>query len=211
MDLIKVAKDLGVFLDENLTLNYQLNSVVKSCNHQLKNIYFIRKFLTTQCLKMLVINQVISRLDFCNSIYANLPKFQIRKLQIILNKAARLITSTPYDQSITPHLIDLHWLPLKVRICFKICTITKLALLSNRTAYLCKELNATRNRLFVPRINTNFGKRAFSFCAPMFYNSLPIELKSLNNVRQFKKKLKSHLFSKSYDLNTKTINEDYKV
>ena len=149
---------------------------------------------------MLVINQVISRLDYCNSIYVNLPKYLQTKLQIILNKAARLISGSSMEERITPYLIKLHWLPVKARIEFKICCLTHIALHTDKPAYLHHLLSLTRTRLFIPRIKTNYGKRAFNYSAPDIYNSLPNDLKAIADLKLFKKKLKTHLFSKFYDL-----------
>ena len=160
---------------------------------------------------MLVTNQVISRLDFCNSAYVNLPNYQLKKMQMILNKAARLVTGARYDERITPYLIGLHWLPIKARINYKICTLTHIALSTQKPAYLFQKINRTRTRLFVPRINTNYGKRSFHYSAPSLYNSLPNELKQVTDIQRFKKKLKTHLFTRAYDCQAKRINADFRV
>ena len=159
-------------IDENLTLKKQVNLVVKSCNNQLGNIYFIKKYVTKTCLKMIVFNQIISRLDYCNSAYIGLPKYLIRKMQIILNKAARLVSGSTVDERITPELINLHWLPIN----YKICYLVHIARLSQKTSYLYKLITSTRNRLFVPRVNSSYGKRTFSYNGPVCYNSLPEKL-----------------------------------
>ena len=85
------VRDLGVLLDCNLSLNSQINNIVKTAGYNLRNIGFIKKYVDVSSLKRLVINSVISRLDYCNSVYYGLPKFQLKKLQNILNRAARLI------------------------------------------------------------------------------------------------------------------------
>ena len=46
------------------------------------------------------------------------------KLQRVQNAAARLVTNTPRICHITPILEDLHWLPIKYRIQFKIVLLT---------------------------------------------------------------------------------------
>ena len=130
IEFIHSVRDLGLTIDENLTLKKQVNLVVKSCNNQLRNIYFIKKYVTKTCLKMIVFNQIISRLDYCNSAYTGLPKYLLRKMQIILNKRARLVSGTTVDERITPELINLHWLPIKARINYKIFHLVHIARLS---------------------------------------------------------------------------------
>ena len=53
----------------------------------------------------------------------------LKRLQFIQNCAARLINlSSKYEHSITPLLINLHWLTVPERIRFKILIITFKAL-----------------------------------------------------------------------------------
>ena len=85
------VRDLGIQLDERLTLGRHINKIIKSCNQQLRNIFFIRRYLTTTCRKMFVVNQVLSRLDYWNALFANLPNYLLRKIQMLLNRAARLV------------------------------------------------------------------------------------------------------------------------
>ena len=53
--------------------------------------------------------------------------------------------------------------------------------------------------LHVPRCYTkSYGERAFSRAAPLLWNSIPFHLRSLPTVEQFKKGIKTHLFSRAY-------------
>ena len=67
---------------------------------------------------------VISRLDFCNSLYYGLPNRLIKKLQIVQNAAARLISLSQKHDHITSLLKEQHWLPVEYRIQFKILFLT---------------------------------------------------------------------------------------
>ena len=72
------AKDLGVIIDKHINFNDQINATVKVARFHLRNIAFIKKYLDTQSVKTLIHNQVINRLDYCNSLYYNLPKYQLK-------------------------------------------------------------------------------------------------------------------------------------
>ena len=52
----------------------------------------IRKFLTSKSTEMLVHAFISFKLDYCNSLFYGVPKFQLQKLQHVQNAAARLIT-----------------------------------------------------------------------------------------------------------------------
>ena len=63
---------------------------------------------------------VTSRLDNCNAVLFGLPDYLIKRLQYVLNAAARLVSLTNEYDHITPVMMQLHWLPVKERINFKI-------------------------------------------------------------------------------------------
>ena len=88
----------------------------KKANYAITSIGRIRKYLPSNGLKMLVNSLVISRLDYCNSLLYDIPKYQRDKLQRIQNTAARMITGARSSDHITPLLKSLHWLPVEARI-----------------------------------------------------------------------------------------------
>ena len=89
-----------------------------------------------ECTEILVHAFVSSRLDYCNSLLHGSPKYVPQKLQRAQNAAARLIKlSRKYDH-ITPHLMDLHWLPIEYRIQFKILLLTYKTLNGLAPSYL---------------------------------------------------------------------------
>ena len=96
----------------------------KSASFQLHRLGKIRQYLDTSTAKKLVQALVLCHLDYCNSLLYNMPDSQLGKLQIIKNSAARLITGTKKYSPITPVLQQLHWLPVKSRISFKILLLT---------------------------------------------------------------------------------------
>ena len=136
IDLVSKTKNLGVIFDEALSMEEQIKSVIKSCTFFLYEIRCIKKYTDRNTVKMLVYNLVNTRIDFCNSVYAGLPDYLLRKLQVTLNKGARLIYGVSYLDRITPYLIKLHWLPVKARVKFKICCLAYTALRYVQPAYL---------------------------------------------------------------------------
>ena len=97
-------------------------------------------YLSLDATKTIVHVLIYSRLDYCNSLYYGLPNTQIQRLQRIQNAAARIILKRKKFDHITPVLIELHWLPLKYRITFKLLLLAYKLLTGQAPLYLAELL-----------------------------------------------------------------------
>ena len=98
----------------------------------------IRKYLFRRSTEMLIHAFVSSRVDCCNSLLYGLPAYQLNKLQRVQNAAARLIFLESKYCHVRPLLYNLHWLPVKFRIDFKILLLTYKAINGLAPFYLQK-------------------------------------------------------------------------
>jgi hypothetical protein len=115
IDSVPSVHDLGVLLDNELLMKTHISKVASVGYFHLRRLKTVRCILGTQTTTSLVTAFVISRLDYCNSVFAGLPKSRIAPLQRVLNAAERLICALgPRD--VTP----LNWLPMAQRIIFKL-------------------------------------------------------------------------------------------
>ena len=114
------AKNIGAVIDRHLTMHAQVSSVCRNCYLGLRQINEIRTFLTEEAAATLVNCLVTSKLDNLNALLYGLPNYQIKRLQLVQNNAARIVSRARKCDNITPVLKKLHWLPVSVRIEFKI-------------------------------------------------------------------------------------------
>jgi len=70
--------------------------------------------------KTLVQAFISCRLDYCNSLLYGISDGLLQRIQSVQNAAARLVTGTRRSDHITPVLRQLHWLPIRQRVAFKI-------------------------------------------------------------------------------------------
>ena len=81
-----------------------------------------------------------SRLDYCNSLLAGTSVLNLSRLQLVQNTLARVAAQTPRYCRITPVLIDLHWLPIRQRIEFRMATTAFKVLHYQQPSYLAEIL-----------------------------------------------------------------------
>jgi hypothetical protein len=91
---------------------------------QLRMIGKIRKFLTTLAAKWLFNTLVLSLVDYANSLLVNLPEKLLARLQRLQNAAAKLVVGSRKFDHGKPIISRLRWLPIKLRVLFKLCVLT---------------------------------------------------------------------------------------
>jgi len=62
------ARNLGVLLDAELTMDVQASAVVKGCFYQLRQLRSVRRSLTIDARCAVVTAFVAGRLDYCNAV-----------------------------------------------------------------------------------------------------------------------------------------------
>ena len=142
-------------------------------------------FLILQQLK-LTTSLIHSKLEYCNSLFLNLPHFQLDCLQTMFNSAARAVSKTPRFTHISPAVKSLHWLKIDQRIHCKILSVTYKTLKSCKPSYLpnllhihsdtCTRFSAT---VILKHLTVaswlKITDRSFTHHAPVLWNALPKE------------------------------------
>ena len=101
------------------------------------------------------------------------PKVLLNRVQLVQNRAARIVTFTKKCEHITPSLIDLHWLPVECRINYKMLLLVYKAINGLSRSYIssllsfCSSSYSLRSFLFmllqVPRSKLkSYGDRRCS-------------------------------------------------
>ncbi len=186
-------------------------NITKVAFFHLRNIARIRPFLSRPDAERLIHAFITSRLDYCNSLFGGLPANSVKRLQYIQNSAARVLTHTSARHHITPVLQQLHWLPVQSRIEFKTLILTYKAVHRQAPDYICNLVTlSTPSRslrsagclsLYQPHCKLKtMGGRAFSYNGPKLWNALPAFIRNAVSLDCFKKLLKTHLFSKAFNV-----------
>ena len=210
------VRNLGVVFDSDFSLSSHVASVCRSCFVGIRDFRRIRRHLTHNTAIMVANALVSSRLDYCNSLFRSLTCRDLKRLQCIQNTLARVVSRSSKYCHVTPILKDLHWLPIKYRIQFKIATIIYKVLQNGSPHYLTshvnrysRAVNTRRNNpdkvyLDVPIYKPSIIKskvhfqHSFAYDGPTLWNSLPHEVRSSSTLSIFRRRLKTYLFSVAF-------------
>jgi hypothetical protein len=190
-------------------MSSHVNTICRSVNFHLKNINRIRRYIDFNTSNHITRSLVMSRLDYANSLLAGIQSKELKRLQVLQNRAARVVFQVRRDESAKPLLTELHWLPIKERVCFKTMLLVHKCLLGKAPSYLTNCITRyapgrpglrsaqDKTRLSEPPTRLiSAGDTAFCALAPREWNKLPTTVRSVQSTVSFKRILKTYYFPK---------------
>ena len=211
IDFAESAKNLGVYIDKDLSMKCHISNLSRAIYFEIKRLKTMSRFVSESCLKTLATSFILSRLDYCNALFKNLNQYQIKSLQKLQNFASKVVLSKSLYDHATPCLFELHWLPVKYRIDYKIALLTFKCLYGLAPPYLScliewyqpgRQNLRSADKFLLKVKKTKFvtlGEKSFSFSAPKVWNELPIQIRRETTLDLFKSKLKTFYFKTAYN------------
>ena len=133
----KLIRDLGVMVDDDLTLTAHVSHLSSSSFYQLRQLRAIRCSLSTDTAHALVRALVHKSTRLLQRSACRNAEIQHRSATICASIAARLTLRLPSCASVTDLMRrQLHWLPIRERISYKLCTLAYKCLHSLAPSYL---------------------------------------------------------------------------
>ena len=132
----------------------------------------------------------------------------MHKAQKLQNFAAKVALggSRKYDH-VTPIIKKLQWLKMKEKCVYDTCVTVYKILMKLYPEWLItfQTINQTHsvitrqvNDLYVARTRTNAGSRSLKNRGPLLWNNLPQNVKDVNTLDNFKRKLKNYLLANQW-------------
>ena len=203
------ARNLGILVDENISFKNQITDVCKKGFFKIRQLWKISsKLKSIELRTQLIHSYILPKIDYCNSVYYNLPQQQIKKLQRLLNAAIRFVFKIRRRTSVTPFLKKAHILPVNLRIRFKVCVLAfkcvngcspkyLTCMLRKKTSLGSLRISNDTTLLHEPRLDQrNYKNRQFEIYGPREWNVLPRDLREICSLDIFKSRLKTFLFDK---------------
>ena len=184
-----MVRDLGIFIDADLSMRSHVQWSVAGCFAVLRQLRSIRRSVPSSVYQTLVVALMLTKLDYGNATLAGLPANLLNRLQSVINAAARSIAGLRRSERITDTLASFHWLRVPERSKFKLAVIVyrpssqwHCTSVPSWAAQLCCWHAVAKSSSVIilytdlvvrPSRLVTAGDRSFAAAGPRLWNSLP--------------------------------------
>ena len=201
------VKFLGLFLDEKLEWGTHISQIESKISRSLYILNSVKNTLPLSTMKTLYYSLIYSHLNYGIIHWSAAYKYHIKKLVKLQTRAVKIITKSKYNAAVLPlhtrsHVLQLADIP-KLEQAKMIYDFTKQSLPQPiqdtfSANHLIHDHNTRQSSN--PHIVTyekKIVKDSFLHQAPMFWLTVPLDIKQSPSRKSFAKKLKKYLL-KSY-------------
>ena len=198
----KNIKVLGVLLDQTLSWEPHISSIVRRTSAILTSLFKIRHHLSPEILTTLVQAHVFPHLQYCSSVWGGATNSRLDRLQRIIHLAVRLVSGLRKYDHISPALTALGWPGVREMIArrdaanvYRALRVTAApsalqAMFRPRSAVserLTRATAAGAAVLELPRVRLAAARRLFPYRAAAAWNRLPRHVLESASQRQLLK------------------------
>ena len=188
-------KYLGVTFSSDMTRLDHLCELSTKINQRLGLLKRI-KHLLPRSARLLYYNSLILPLfDYGDIIWGDKNNFMIMEsLQVLPNKAAKIILDRPIHSSLSDALEELNWIKLDKRRHYHRCLYIYKSVNNLLTTHVTltnlfdvHDYNTRNSQNFrLPAVKTNWGKQRLAYQAVKEWNSLPMNIRNCSSPKTFK-------------------------
>ena len=197
LKMVQTFKYLGLWLDSELSFKAHIDSVRGKVNNSLRLMYRSINCFTLQIRKHIVQQLLLPIIDYGDIIYQNTSETHLHSLNVTYNNICRFVLRCPYT---THHCVlydTLNWLSPQARrqfhwllfifkcVYFDYPLYLKHFLIPHTSRYALRHIQQPYFEI-PTNIQTEIGRRSFKFKAPMDWNNLPIEIRTITSFPSFK-------------------------
>lgn len=205
IEKVESHKHLGLYITQNFTWGHHIGCTLVKASRRVHLISQVRHLLPRRSLCSLYSNMVLPIIEYCDVIYDNCTLRDSLALENIQRRAALICTGAYRHTSNDSLLAELGWQPLRIRRqIHKLCLFYKIKNLLT-PEYLRQiiprqpvndyRLRSTSNaNIPIPFSRLSSTRNAFVHSTVKLWNSLPVNIRSVNSLNTFTLKLKAHLY-----------------
>ena len=198
------TKTLELTLDENLTRKNHIEVISKNVSSGIGALKRVRGLIDRETVIKVYKSCIEPYFSYCAPVWDGIGVTLSDRLQKLQNRAVRVITQSTYDISSRNLLDELQWYSLSInrdkqKAIFMFKTLNGLTpqyleeMFSSRIGHYT--LRDSNRKLFIPKPNTDYLKRSFSYSGTSLWNSLPESLRLSPSLTSFKTNLEHLIYS----------------
>ena len=209
----KSEKLLGGIIGQNLKFTEHIQdheeSMLKILNNRLNALKKVSYAASFKTRKMIANGIIISRMLYLIPLWSGCEKYLMNSLQIVQNKAARVVTKCGKRTPVKTLLKQCGWMSVAQLSVYHSLLLAYKILSTRSPQYLYEKLcgnqitpyyktrfveNQSQNRNITlgpdSQAEGDMARRSFKYRVTNQWNSLPVEIKQEENVKKFKRKLR---------------------
>ena len=161
---------------------------------------YAKQYLPISTVKTMYKSLVEPYFRYCSPVWGNAWVTYIEKLQKLQNRAAKLVTNSPFDVTALPVIRALQWPTVRELIYFESQKMVFRSLNGDAPSYMNKMFTRVNNsttrylrnadvNLRLPLLKSAGGQKCFSYRGAKLWNSLGTEVRHSSTLRVFKKEM----------------------
>ena len=201
---VKVAKCLGVLIDEELHWAEQVDKVGKTVQSKLGMLRRVKPYVPIECLTLLHNSFVQPHFDYCSQIWSDRFRMHTSKLEKLQKRAARIILNNNFYTASAELFHELKWMPLNQRFVYNRAVLMFKCLNNLAPAYLSDDFIQTNkihnyntrhavSSLVTPKLKTECLRHCPFVTGISVWNSLEQSVKASPSLACFKSSMKASL------------------
>jgi hypothetical protein len=204
LNRVKYTKFLGLLIDDKLCWNEHLNYIGNKVSRGLGIIGRLKCLFPPHILMSLYYSLIYPYLCYCCIVWGNAYPTALHHIEVLQNRATRLLTNSHYRASAEPLYKQLNLLQLRDLYTYQVL-IFMFQAYHNSLPQSCRRYfvhniisHGTRRASYFKLFSchTNIRKKGICITGPILWNTLSVELQDSNNIFTFKKKVKNLLIVK---------------
>ena len=188
----------------NLHIRDDETSMFRNLTSKINALHKVSKFANFKTRKMVASGLIMSTFMYIIQAYGGCSGYLLSMLQVLQNKAARCVTRLPWLTPTRTLLAQLGWLSMKQMVMYYTLVLLFKVKMDKKPVYIYKQLGISKGRntrVETERVESNMikdtrnfqkgtTKKTFIPKAINDWNSLPANLRQIEDVPTFKKQLR---------------------
>jgi hypothetical protein len=197
------VRNLGVLLDQHMSMSAHVDNTCKIAFAHLRNISKLRRSIDNSTCAMLVHGLVLSRLEYCCSLFYGINTSEMKKLQRVIKASIRVVEKLKKSDDVSQFFTSAKYLNMENRITWRICSLVYNALARSAPSNIAaaiqikernRQLRSSSNvQLEVTVMKKLIGERAFRSVAPRVMNTMALEEIHLSSIHRFRNHVLSRI------------------